>query len=416
MSLLEVIQTRSPSLVRVRVDTRCARFSLFPLRLGCTGMLFLNRTCLACKYDLAFWCTEKKGDVHSGGRTIRVADTHIFFFVAFFSPFSSPKIAGQIGAGLLKYLGCSPSDLACAQSKTADQVRNAEHNATMDVVLADGNEWLMTAGGVYRPTIDGDFFPGDFADLVRTGRYNRKANILWGTTRDEAAAFLPYVFPEPIPLDEKDKALAGYLLEDRTKKLFTSPAYALNKSDNDTIRSELSVAITDLLWACAVQRMSRGTASQHSKVYTYRMDHGRDIYSTFGEPFPPFCRGRVCHADDVIPSFGSGDVKDGTVQTGSDARFSRQVIDRFVTFAKTGNPNPKKKDSGLLGLAERNADVTSVQWPEYVDGEDRVFVFEETTGRVEVGKDTERCQWIEKNVHYDYQVHAPNGKSVPIFP
>ncbi|KAK5815136.1 Carboxylesterase family-domain-containing protein [Linnemannia elongata] len=331
-------------------------------------------------------------------------------------PFSSPKIAGQIGAGLLKYLGCSPSDLACAQSKTADQVRNVEHNATMDVVLADGNEWLMTAGGVYRPTIDGDFFPGDFADLVRTGRYNRKANILWGTTRDEAAAFLPYVFPEPIPLDEKDKALAGYLLEDRTKKLFTSPAYALNRSDNDTIRSELSVAITDLLWACAVQRMSRGTASQHSKVYTYRMDHGRDIYSTFGEPFPPFCRGRVCHADDVIPSFGSGDVKDGTVQTGSDARFSRQVIDRFVTFAKTGNPNPKKKDSGLLGLAERNADVTSVQWPEYVDGEDRVFVFEETTGRVEVGKDTERCQWIEKNVHYDYQVHAPNGKFVPIFP
>ncbi|KAK3832698.1 MAG: Carboxylesterase family-domain-containing protein [Linnemannia elongata] len=331
-------------------------------------------------------------------------------------PFSSPKVAGQIGAGLLKYLGCSPSDLACAQSKTAIQVRNAESNATMDVVKADGNEWLLTAGGVYRPTIDGDFLPGDFAELVRTGRYNRKANILWGSTRDEAAAFLPYVFPDPIPLDEEDKALAGYLLEDRTKKLFTSPAYALNKSDNDTIRNELSIAVTDLLWACGVQRMSRGTAYQHSKVYTYRMDHGRDIYSTFDQPYPSFCHGRVCHADDVIPSFGSGDVKDGTAQTGSDARFSRQVIDRFATFAKTGTPNPKKKDSEVLGLAGRNADVTGVTWPEYVSGEDRVFVFEEETGRVEVGKDTERCQWIEKNVHYDYQVHAPNGKFVPIFP
>ncbi|KAF8929672.1 hypothetical protein BGZ47_000935 [Haplosporangium gracile] len=331
-------------------------------------------------------------------------------------PFSSPKVAGDIGAGLLKYLGCSPSDLACAQSKTVAQVQSAEQNATMDVTLEDGNEWLLNEGCVYRPTIDGELFPGDFAELVRTGRYNRKANILWGSTRDEKAASLPSNFPDPIPLDQEDKALAGYLVEDRTKKLFTSPAYALNKSDPDTIRNELSIAVTDLLWACPLQRLSRGTATQHSKVYTYRMDHGRDISSTFGGPYPPFCRGRVCHTDDIIPTFGSGAIREGAAQTGSDARFSRQVIDRFTTFAKTGNPNPVEKDSGTLGLAGRNADVTGVQWPEYEGGSDKVFVFEEETSRVEVGQDTERCHWIEKNVHYDYQVHAPNGKFVPIFP
>ncbi|KAF9120564.1 hypothetical protein BGW39_011270 [Mortierella sp. 14UC] len=331
-------------------------------------------------------------------------------------PFSSPKIAGEIGAGLLKYLGCSPSDLACAQSKTAVQIKNAEQNATMDVVLAPGNEWLMTAGGVYRPSIDGSFFPGDFADLVRTGHYNRKANILWGSTRDEAAAFLPTIFPKPIPLDQKDKELAKYLLEDRTKVLFTSPFYALNESDPDTIRNELSKAITDLLWACGIQRMSRGTVAQGTKVYTYRFDHGRDIYAAFGEPLPPFCRGRVCHADDIIPSFGSGDIHEGIAQTGSDARFARQVIDRFTTFAKTGNPNPLKKRASLLGPASQNKDVTGVTWPAFDRSSDRVFVFEEEKSRIEVGEDTDRCRWIEKHVQYDYQVHSPSGKDVPIFP
>ncbi|KAG0375330.1 hypothetical protein BGX24_009254 [Mortierella sp. AD032] len=327
-----------------------------------------------------------------------------------------PKIAKDIGAGLLKYLDCSPSDLACAQSKTDTQVRNAETNATMDVAMAPSNEWLMAAGGVYRPTIDGEFFPGDFADLVSTGHYNRKANILWGSTRDEAAAFLPFVFPEPIPLNQKDEALAKYLLEDRAKVLFTSPFYALNESNPDTIRNELSRAVTDVLWACATQRLSRGTAAQHSKVYTYRFDHGREIYSTFGDPISPFCRGRVCHADDIIPSFGSGDIKEGSTQTGSDARFARQVIDRFTTFAKTGNPNPPKQGAAFLGLASRNKDVTGVTWPAYDRSSDNVFVFEEEKSRVEVGEDTERCRWIEKHVRYDYQVHSPNGKFVPIFP
>lgn len=79
--------------------------------------------------------------------------------------------------------------------------------------------------------------------------------------------------------------------------------------------------------------------------------------------------------------------------------------------------NPSKKDKDLLGLAGRNADVTGVRWPKYDGKSDRLFVFEEKESRVEVNQDvTERCQWIKKNVKYDYQVHAPDGKFVPIFP
>ncbi|KAG0217167.1 hypothetical protein BGX33_011273 [Mortierella sp. NVP41] len=337
-------------------------------------------------------------------------------------PFTSPKMAsgpGGIGSRLMDFLGCEPSDLVCAQTKTVDEIQAAEQNATMAVAMQPGNEWVNFAA-IYRPTIDGHFLPGDFAELIRSGRFNRKANIMWGSTRDEMAAFIPLAFPDPIPVDEKDKYLPMYLTTNRTRRLIESPFYSLDRSDPDTVRNELSRAVTDLLWACPIQRISRGVAAQRSnKVYTYQFNHGREIYSTFGGVYPPFCKGRICHTDDILPSFGSGDVVVGSVQTGGDARFARQVIDRFTTFAKTGNPNPNpdsRKNSAPLGLANRNQDVTGVHWPAYEASSDKVFAFEAEESRVVVGADTERCRWIEKNVRYDYQVHGPSGKFVPLFP
>ena len=52
--------------------------------------------------------------------------------------------------------------------------------------------------------------------------------------------------------------------------------------------------------------------------------------------------GRVCHAGCVHTIFGSGALVPCYTRTGDDARFARQVVDRFTTFAKTGNPNPQK--------------------------------------------------------------------------
>ncbi|KAF9931037.1 hypothetical protein FBU30_010953 [Linnemannia zychae] len=50
----------------------------------------------------------------------------------------------------------------------------------------------------------------------------------------------------------------------------------------------------------------------------------------------------------------------GGEQTGDDARFARHVIDRFTTFAETGNPNPNKYSTNL-GPASKNSDVIDVQ-------------------------------------------------------
>ncbi|GJJ77842.1 hypothetical protein EMPS_10201 [Entomortierella parvispora] len=328
-------------------------------------------------------------------------------------PFSSPKVASAgLGATTMQALGCKGSDLACAQNKTVDEIQAAQTFAMTQVLANPQNDWIP-AEAIYRPDADRSLIPADFAELVRTGRYNKKANIMWGTTRDEAAAFLPAYFPNPIPIQDAQSQLSLFLRGNRTVKLLQSPYYKFNSSDPDTVRNELSKATTDLYFGCAVKDMSRGVvATGGSKVYAYQMDHGRAINSAFGEQVAPFCQGRVCHGDDIVPSFGSGDLMHGVEQTGDDARFARQVIDRFSVFAKTGNPNPAKD---APGLASQNEDVLNVQWPAY-NAQNPVFHFDVTNSSVINNEDTDRCNWIAQNVQYDYQVHGPGGKFLPIFP
>jgi len=72
--------------------------------------------------------------------------------------------------------------------------------------------------------------------------------------------------------------------------------------------------------------------------------------------------GCVCHTADIQPVFASRSAIPLRSQTGDDARFARQIVDRWMTFAKTGNPNPQP---GQVGFESQNPDVTSVSCPPY---------------------------------------------------
>ncbi|KAK3832697.1 MAG: Carboxylesterase family-domain-containing protein [Linnemannia elongata] len=330
-------------------------------------------------------------------------------------PLSNPKFAGEITDLTMQNLGCKSSDLACAQNKTTDDITVAQTKA-LDVFLRQPkNSWVQTSA-IFRPCVDNSLIHADFAELVRTGKYNRKAYIMWGSTRDEAGAFVPQVLPNVIPLADEDTELAKRIHNNRTLGLTRSPYYKTNASDPDTVRDTFGAASTDYYWTCPIQVMSRGVTVQKSKVYTYIMDHGRGSDGALVKGLVEYCTGRVCHGDDNIPTFGSGDALPGVEQTGDDARFSRQVIDRFTTFAKTGNPNPNKKaGSGDFGAAFQNPDVTNVQWPKY-DKSNPVFLFDIPNSTVVRNADVAKCNWTAKNIEFDYQVHGPTGKFVPIFP
>ncbi|KAK5815142.1 Carboxylesterase family-domain-containing protein [Linnemannia elongata] len=327
-------------------------------------------------------------------------------------PFSSPKFSSNLSKLVMQNLNCTTSDLACAQNKTTDQMTAAQVNAVSMFLNMTENQRVLS-GIVFLPTVDKSLIPADFADLLKSGKYNKKANVLWGFTKDEANAFVTHILPDPVPLADIDKELDRLVPNNRTRVLIKSPYYKVDNS-TDSVRKAFGHGLTDYYWICPYLIFSRAGTVQKSNFYTYQMDYGRSAYSALGVPLSPLCEGYVCHADDLIPSFGSGDVVRGIEQTGDDARFARQVIDRFTTFAKTGNPNPPKNSSSF-GAAAQNPDLTRVQWPKY-DQSNPVYSFALANSSVTKNGDAGRCEWLSENTQFDYQVNGPGGKFVPIFP
>ncbi|KAG9068813.1 hypothetical protein KI688_011099 [Linnemannia hyalina] len=113
--------------------------------------------------------------------------------------------------------------------------------------------------------------------------------------------------------------------------------------DSFKIRSQLGLSRTDELiytsfyFYCSLQYISRQIAAQSitPHIYNFQSDRGRG--TPIVDSGTRFCASdkHICHAKDIIPVFGSGAIAPSTFQTGEDARFARQIIDRWTTFAKT---------------------------------------------------------------------------------
>ncbi|KAG0033085.1 hypothetical protein BGZ81_009412 [Podila clonocystis] len=331
--------------------------------------------------------------------------------IAALHPFSGPDFAAEIGNRTLQNLGCGSANLTCAQNKTTEQVRDAQVKAMDDVRKLPGNQWILGAA-VYRPCVDGNLIPANFDKLVQQGKHNVRANILWGWTKDEYAAFLTSIFPDPVPVNANKTQTYIALDGDtaRYEKTMTSPYYQYNSTVNDTVRDQLGRAFTDLYWTCPYQALSRG-AAQRGRVYTYQFNHGRSFFDAIGMSNTSYCTGKICHGDDIVPMFGSGDIFPNVTQTGDDARFSRQIIDRVATFARTGDPNPRK--GSKIGAAASNTDVTGSPWRAYISGSNDVMELN-LNSTMSKNADKVRCDWMEQNVKYDYELYGPGKKTPPV--
>ncbi|KAF9582948.1 hypothetical protein BGW38_010545 [Lunasporangiospora selenospora] len=319
-------------------------------------------------------------------------------------PFISPKISsGVFGARFMSALNCSGTDLACIQNKSVDEVNAAQKDALFYTISQPRFNW-MNPISFFIPVVDGDLIPQDFSDLVEAGRFNKKAKVLWGVVKDEMSMGIPALFPNPIPPENVTEAMDKGFGGNITHLIINSPYYQLDPSDPDTVRATISNANTDIIFRCPTLVLSQQVAAKGtSGLYVYQIDHGRSPNIMYGGDMYPFLKNRVVHADDIIPAFGSGDIMPGIPQTGDDARFSRQLIDRFTTFAKTGNPNPDKK---VASVANRNPDLMSIQWPLY--SPQAAVMHININSELLKNKDTDRCNWVSEKIQFDYQDHGPD--------
>ncbi|KAG0052511.1 hypothetical protein BGZ83_002496 [Gryganskiella cystojenkinii] len=314
-------------------------------------------------------------------------------------PYMLPADAGKMATYFLTALGCGATDLACARSKSMNDLLEAQLKANTQV-LAD-NKWT-TFALIQRPVNDGALIPADFSQMVKAGTYNTKADILWGTVHDEAGYFVPQYFPNPIPNADAASALELVLDANRTAFAMSSPYFVLDPKDSDAVRSAFTRFGTEYYFLCPLRYLSREMA-KYKPTYNFRFNRGRDL-PLVGQNYCSASTGRVCHAADIQSVFASGAAVPFFTQTGDDARFARQVVDWWTTFAKTGNPNPK---TGMPGFELTNPDVASVQWKAYDSSNPIMELNVQSAMSTNVENDV--CSWLDTIFLYEFWLQVPGN-------
>ncbi|KAK3843263.1 MAG: Alpha/Beta hydrolase protein [Linnemannia gamsii] len=247
--------------------------------------------------------------------------------------------------------------------------------------LALNDDIWTTFGLVERPVIDGELIMDDFSVLVKEGRYNTNASIIWGTVKDEAGFYVLIYYREPVPIARAALKLELVFDKNRTAVILASDLFPLPANDSDAFRVSFTQFGTDYYWLCPLQYFSR-QMTMYKPIYVYRFSRGRDMPLTV---------------------FGSGAAVPGFSQTGCDACYARQVIDRFTTFVKTGNPNPQH--GPFSGVANDNSDVTEVEWLPYNDSD--VMLDMNAKSELVHNLRAASCQWIEQGLKSDFMFRVP---------
>ncbi|KAF9324182.1 hypothetical protein BGZ91_003115 [Linnemannia elongata] len=296
-------------------------------------------------------------------------------------PFKTPDDAASIATYFLQALNCT--DVACARTRPVDQVLTAQTTANAKALADD--KWTTWAL-VERPSIDGLLIKTEFSAMVKAGTYNTKANIMWGTVHDEAGLFVPQYFPNVVPIANVSSALELVFNTAQANLMLSNPMFQPDPSDPDAVRNLFTRAGTEFYFFCPLRYLSR-QMTKRKPVYNFRFNRGRDT-PLVGEGYCSASTGRVCHSADIQPVFASG----------------AAVVDRFTTFAKTGNPNPQP---GLQGVENQNPDVTGVNWKAYDDSNP---VFElNVQSSMSSNLENAECTWIENVFKYSFWTEVPGN-------
>ncbi|OAQ22905.1 alpha/beta-hydrolase [Linnemannia elongata AG-77] len=319
-------------------------------------------------------------------------------------PLANETMIAYVSSLAMKALGCDEADIACARRKPYVELMQAQSQAVAAVYNPPGGpySWILPAP-FFRPAVDHELVMGDLFQLAPKSQYNHVANILWGFVKEDAGIFVGNI-PNPIPLEGLNSTTANFAPGFPGDIFLASPSlYPVNASDPDGVRGMLSIAATDWYFRCPLLNITRTVAPQSSDVYTFQFNHGRELPPQYSNGF---CASpeHLCHGEDGLPTFGNGDYFLGFGQTSDDARFSRQVMDRFTTFAKTGSPNPTPDQRGY---EYANIDVASVKWDPVTPAAESILLFDLPKGEQTQALERMRCSYIEQSRPYDFLAHEP---------
>lgn len=222
-------------------------------------------------------------------------------------------LATKTGEEFASVLGCEAEALVCMRQKTTEEIMQ----------VANLGFGLYAKGFEFPPVVDGWVIPEDPREMFASGKFN-KVPLLIGTNKDEGTIFLA---------DAGVSKIQEY--EDWVNQIFPDQA--------EEILEKYAIKKQAELWSVFNNVYTRAMFANPAKFVADEVSKKSDVYLYQFTHTPPTEWGRELgahHGAEINYVFGNLDY---------DKELSDAIMERWVNFAKTGNPN----STGLL------------DWPKY---------------------------------------------------
>lgn len=257
----------------------------------------------------------------------------------------------KLGSYGLQRLNCS--DIACARSKTAEEILDATYDAYYDVPAQDGS---VPSGSPWRP-VKGAWIT-DAIETNPSAAFSASSpkKVIFTTIANEAGSAVGNLFaPTParasqLTYGDSSMSFGGasslFFNNGRGDKVAAESYYSrmqqANANRSDGLRGAVEAGATDGLWRCSTQRTAVSLAQASvgkagSQVWLAQHLLGSTYVSNTANSYCGASNGRWCHEDDLYMLFGN--LPKGA--TPAQVAVSRELRARYGSFIRTGNPNAK---------------------------------------------------------------------------
>ncbi|KAL3203653.1 hypothetical protein MRX96_041841 [Rhipicephalus microplus] len=257
-----------------------------------------------------------------------------------------------------------------------------------DILEAGRQLYGKKHSSAFFPSYGDDFLPLDPVKSFESGDFDASTPVLLGTNRDEGSVFLSTVLPEIFPADgaaelSKDEAgfylmlMFQYLMGKTTTEVRDIYFKHMHNPNTSAVLAAASDAVGDYAFTCPVNYFANAVSRKGSNVYYYYFTHrsARTSRSEWMgvahfEEFP-FVVGLPYWCDLHYPV--------------EEIRFSRQMMNIWVTFAKNGRP-PR---------------VNGTEWPKYSEQDPYYMELNPKHYHVGRGVHEHSCQYWRKHIIRD---------------
>jgi len=248
----------------------------------------------------------------------------------------------SIGENFTRSVGCQLNDLRCLQ------------NLNSNKVLANTQESLTA----WVPVIGGQELPDSPLKLFKQGRYNKVPTII-GTTGNEAAIFIPFLFPNNLSASSYESLVRNDYPDHNISQQVLELYPARENYDNRITYAQIA---THQQWACPSAQIILAVNQYNPPGkggYLYYLEHVPSFGSLL---FGPVCGQTTCHAQDLFFVWNTLELTtNGDYNlTSQEATLALTIQEYWGQFSKTGVPSGPGQ----------------VQWPRYVRNSNTSLIFD----------------------------------------